>query len=216
MGLTVPEILDTAISITPDKSVTIRAKMLIWLHEVMRDVMAQPRQWEMLKSVSASLPITDNQINLPADCGEVFNMTIVDADDNQYFLSPGNNLLSDEEVFVESQSGDSWPEGYTVSASKITFYPAATGTCILRYEPKLPATDYTDTSDAAGTTFFPVEFKNVLVQGVRAACYQYDRLPIFETAASLYDRALTLVKKQDNTKKAMPKINRHGYVRDRS
>lgn len=215
MGLTVKEILDTALMMVTDNGGTLRAKSVFWLHEVMRDVMNQPRQWEMLKTVSAVLVISSNQVTLPVDCGEVFNFTVDDGQGREYFFQPQEALLSDAESFDEDQLSGVAPTGYTLTATTLIFHPAASGTCTINYEPKLPAVDYTDTDLVSGTTFFPAEFKNVLMQGVRAKCWTSEHDELFTDAKSDYRDELRLIKLLDNTKKALPKVDPHGYLRDR-
>lgn len=191
--LNTKDILDAALSLTPDNSSAFRAKAVGWLNEIVRDILNQPRQWEMLKT-STTLPIAANKITLPANFGEVRSIQI----GSLYFLTP-DEQLTEEEAFAVIQAGGGDTLGFTITDTEITFVPGATGSAILSYE-KGVATPYAD--DVA--TIFPDAFSNLLIQGVRKLAYQSDVDDMYGPSVKLYDREMKVAKDYDNRMKPMP------------
>lgn len=195
-------VLTKALSKSTDGSAAFRTKALGWLNEVIRDVLNQPRTWEFLKD-SVSLSIVANQIVLPNGASEIICMTIGDT-----LLSP-QNQLTEIDAFAIGTGGNSL-SGYTLdSDNTVTFYPGATGACALRYEIDRTA-DYADNSS---DTIFPLTFENLLVTGVRAHIYDYEKDGRYTKEMMLYDAEMRKMKSWDNRRKPAPKSNPHGYTR---
>lgn len=195
-------VLTKALSKSTDSSSAFRAKALVWLNEVIRDVLNQPRTWEFLKE-DVVLTITSNQITLPNGASEIITMTIGDT-----LLTPAN-LLTEVDAFAIG-GGSSSLSGYTLDADNtVTFYPGATGTCALRYEVDRTG-DYADNST---DTIFPLTFENLLVTGVRANIYDYNKDGRYTKEMMLYDAEMRKMKAWDNRRKPGPKANPHGYTR---
>lgn len=202
--LTTKQVLDKFFSRVRDNSAALRVKSLGWLNSLMTDVVNE-RPWLFLDK-SASLAITANQITLPVDFGLESSIQI-----GTYFLT-SNDRFTPEDAFTVDQAAGGVVTGYTIEADTITFHPSATGTAVLHYTAQMPATDYTDGTDA---TLFPVEFIPLFERSLLTAFYEYDvdseRLPI----GLAVDRAqMKRMKSLDNSRKALPKVNRNGYIRD--
>jgi hypothetical protein len=185
-----------------DDSPELRVKALVWLNEVIRDILNQPRTWWFLKTPTV-LTITAGAITLPTGCGEVIS---IEGDD--FFFVP-EEMLTDEQVFdLGDESGDI-PVGYIESGREIIFYPTATGTVTVRYEADL-TTDYLD----VGTdTILPINFENLLIVGVRAAYYDYDKDGRYTKEEMNYDYQMRVAKAWDNKLKPRQQKNPRGYTR---
>lgn len=194
---TVKDILDSALSITPDNSDELRAKAVIWLNEVMRDILGRSKRWEFLRA-STAITVVGNKITLPADFKEEISLQVGD-----YFFTPDNRLTEQE---IDENDTGTVPVGYRRTASgEITFYPGATGTAVLTYNKGMTA-NYADDETA---TIFPVEFYYLLVLGVRKYAYQYDVEDLYPAAVQLYEKEMKERQHDNNLQKPIP---RHRYA----
>jgi len=196
------DILDSAMTKWADNSTALRALALGWLNEVIREVLNQPRTWWFLKTGS-TLTIAANAITIPSGVGQVLSIEGTD-----FFLTPADQM-TDEEVYDLGDDTSDVPIGYTQTATTITFYPSATGNVTLRYEADVTA----DLADSTSDIIFPIAFRNLLICGVRAHYYDYDKDGRYGKEEALFGHHLALVKAWDNTLKPTIRQNPHGYTR---
>jgi hypothetical protein len=198
-------VLDAALSMAQDNSSTLRSRAIYWFNEVKRDVLNQPRQWWFLKK-TASIAVSSNAITLPADFSQLVSIEIGDK-----FFTP-DEALSEEEVFnnTDEDAVNPEPMGFSLSPAAITFCPGASGTAILTYTPEISAS-YADNE----VTIFPIECEQLFIEGVRFKYFYFDKDSRMTAADIIYKGEMSALKTLDNKRKAMPKPNRHGYIRER-
>lgn len=199
--LNVSTVVTKALSKVVDNSPDLRAKFVIWFNEISRDIFNQPRDWAFL-AVPVTLPIVANKITLPAGSSEIVSMVIGDV-----FLTR-NDQMGPLRAFTYKDSTDTVPVGYTLAADgTITFYPGATGDCVLTYEKDLDA-DYTDdTVD----TIFPLDLEGLFITGLRMHNYDYDKDGRYSKEVALYQYEMSKAKAWDNRNK--PRIQPSRYIK---
>lgn len=202
--LTTKQVLDKFFNRTRDNSSTLRVKALGWLNSLMTDVVNE-RPWLFLNKY-VTLTIAANKITLPADFGLESTIAVSGV------LLTDIDKLTEEEAFISDQGGG-FIDGYTLDSTSITFHPSAEGAAVLNYSAQMPATDYVDSMAA---TIFPVEFIPLFERSLMTAFYEYDvdtdRLPL---GLAVDKVQMSRMKKLDNSRKAIPKNNRNGFVRER-
>lgn len=197
--LTTKSVLDAVQSRIVDQSDNLRAKMLVWLNIAMQQVLNEPRDWEFLKK-SASVTVTNSVITLPADFGDFLSLECGD-----YFYTTESQLTPDE-VIMEY-------EGFVIDEllGTLTIYPATIEvTATLKYKAAFPVTDYTD---GTGATLFPAEFRPLFTRYVMTVRDEFDAEAEASMSFKLDQLELKKMKALDNKRKAVPKINSHGYRR---
>jgi hypothetical protein len=208
--LNTADILDKAQSFLADTSAPLRAKMLVWLNLAMQSVLNEPRQWNFLQTKTSGITITASKATLPADFGELFNVTL----GTEYFFEPENELTA-EEAFSVNDLTDTEPFGFVyvteTAVRKIQFIPATTeATCDITYEPVLPLAGY---EDVGTDTLFPIEFTNLFVRMVLTNRNEMDVEDQLSFSATFDEKEMRKLKALDNKRQAKPKNNKHGYIR---
>lgn len=203
--LTTKQVLDKFLSRVRDNSAALRVKSLSWLNSLMTDVVNE-RTWEFLNR-SVTLTITNNQITLPADFSIERSIEVGD-----YILTYANKL-TDKEAFRSDQSQSGIVEGFTVEDGTITFHPSAEGSAILHYTAQIPSVGYADTAEA---TIFPLEFVTLFERALMTAFYEYDvNAELLPVGFGIDKTQMRRMKQLDNSRKAKPKVNSNGYIRER-
>jgi hypothetical protein len=198
--INVAAIVTKALTKTDDTSTALRAKYVSWFNEVARDVLNQPRKWNLLTPVPVVIAIVANQITLPATASEIIS---IEAED--LFLTP-KNQISEQDAFEDDYKYDLC---YTLANGVVTFYPSATGNATLTYELN-KTTDYTDVSTA---TIFPIEFENLFITGIRLHHLNDDDDDRYTTEVFKYAAEMKQVKAQDNKLNPRPQTPSQGYTR---
>ncbi|KAB0668943.1 hypothetical protein F6V30_13985 [Oryzomonas sagensis] len=194
-----------------------RPVFVAWFNEIVQDILRQPREWKFLDE-PLTLVITNNQITLPAGVSEIVSIHA-----GTFFFSR-KNQLSDEEANAIDNSGVSLLDqtfgepippqyqGYTLDAAGkvVTFHPAiqtvASATVTAMADITAP---YADNQD----TIFPDAFSNLFITGLRMSFYDQDKDGRYTKESMLYQYQMSQMKAWDNRRKALPKLNNHGYIR---
>lgn len=207
--LTFSKILDTALSLIQDNSTPMRSKMGAWLNVLCIKTL-NIRDWNCLIKESAETTIVDNLALLPTDFGSVVSIR-QNFDQGNFFFTPLNQL-TDKEVYRDSSDTitlDALPIGYQLTPTSISFYPSATGSIYLVYNPTI-----TGTYEDGDTTIFPVQFLPLFIRGCLDFYYEYDMDERAALSYTINNNELKEVKIWDN--RLVPKRNRNlTYMRDR-
>lgn len=201
--LNVAAVVTKAMSKFADNSAEFRAKFVTWFNEIARDVFSQPRRWAFLIE-PVDVAVINNQIVLPSGVSTVETFSV-----NGVLLTAADQISELQAVEYSIQSA--FPEKYTYSGGVVTFYPSASGNCVVTYQTSVNA-NYTDVET---DTIFPYEFENLFITGLRMHGYDYDKDGRYSKEVQLYQYAMSQMKAWDNRHKATPTFNRKGYIRAR-
>lgn len=205
--LTTADTLDAILARIPDNTAAMRARCLGWLNSCMRDVIHSPTNWEWLKTTTTALSLTAAAASLPVDFGKLIGAQVTNGTTKYLFTAADEYDLT--EAFLALEAGGTTPTGFMLDNNKITFFPTATGTVTLTYDPGMNA-DYTD---GAGATLFPYEFKNLFIRTVTSIYYEYVKDEGVVISLGLDAEELKKMKRLNNARRATPKINTSGYIR---
>jgi hypothetical protein len=200
--LTPVSILDNVLAKIQDNSDEIRVKMLGWLNNVIQRLSLEP--WDCLKKTSTSLTITGNAITLPSDFGSI--MSVYQTDN---FCLTKDNQLSAEEIYAIG-TGVDIPLGFVISNSTLTFYPEATGTCIVDYLLEVPSC-----IDDSTQLVFPVQFRPLIERACLTHYYEFDADDRINVSASIETAEFGRLKEWNYKTEALPRFNNRGYIRTR-
>jgi hypothetical protein len=198
--LTTKGILDQVFSRVSDNTSTLRVRMLAWYNSLAIQV-ANERPWNFLNT-TVNIPIVNSVIPLPDDFGTETSITV-----GNIILTPQNLLNAPESFYWGQTSGIL--AGYTVDETGIALFPTTTGTAALEYSKRVPTY-----ADDTTSTIFPTEFLPLLERSLLTAFYEYDvdseRMPM---SFQLDAKMMSQVKKIDNQRKSLHRLNVHGYKR---
>ena len=201
-------ILNDAISQIADQSTAMRAKLLIWLNNVMQDVAGAKvkKPWKWLVEELTDQTLSGNAIARPSDYKYLYSVK-----SGSDWILTQKHIMTEDEIFTytDTTATNPTPIGYDETSMEIVFYPGATGTCDLKYIKEVP-----EYSDSPSDTIFPLYMKNVLIQGTLAVYYDYDEDVRASKAAGQYGYLLGKAMKEDNISNPIyAPYNRRGYIR---
>lgn len=207
--LTVKSVLDKVMKTLPSNKQSLREIMLVWLNLVMNQLSLDTINWRCLRK-TVSRTVSSNSITLPDD----FCRLIYIKKDGTFFLEAENELTEEEayQFSVVTTANTNIPTGYTVDevSGTIKLFPGASGDVELKYICFAP--EYEDNTDA---TLFPQAFLNVFFRACRTFYTEYDcdfeAASVFKLDGPIYNMLVVY----ELEKNPLPRINPHGYLRER-
>ena len=203
--LTGKELLDNAISVIPNQDSGLRLLLLLWLNHVSTKLSINTIGWSCLEKTDSTLTVVDNQITLPSD----FEKLICTKQNSTFFLDANDELSEEEEYTAAGLDRSGNPTRYAIDSEKITFYPAASGTVILKYIKQSTAI-----VDSTAATVWPTKFNNVFHRACLDFYYEYDMDIRAAMSYQLDNVEITLLEAWEISKRPLPQVdNTHGYMR---
>jgi hypothetical protein len=200
-------LLDDLMFSLEDKSPERRRQCLSWLNATLQSILNEPRDWQFLHR-STTLTITSNTVTLPDTFQSLETVKV----DGVFCLTPAN-ALTRKESWMMADIPATYPVGYEISGSTLTFIPGTTETsCILEYQTGWPTTDY---NDANTDTIIPQYFTNLVQRAILSNIYEFDREDFAAGSLQLDAIEMKKMKAWDNRLTPQSKSTPNGYLRVR-
>ncbi len=218
-------VIDKACTRWPDKSPSMRANAIVWFNEIARDIVDQPRDWQLL-FLEYETPIgfwetvdIPGAFKIPPELAvipylhsiEANNVVMVNPDDR---IDENPNSATDDEPPVSFYLNPVFGTGLFIpGAIPLDDYGQqlnATATYNVNRSNGYQMEEYTDTDV---DTIFRIEFEPLFITGVRAAYYDMDKDGRYSKEEAKYDFEMRKLKEIDNRMKSIPATQPHGYTR---